>query len=150
MFNYRVVGIALDADRVLLHRAEKDDFWALPGGRGEVMEVSHDTLRREMREELGAEIRIERLVWIVENFFEDKQIAFHEIALYFLISFPPDSPIYRKTEVFPGNEEGLKLIFQWFRLDELPKVRLFPSFLRKSLSAIPETTEHVVHTDVNE
>jgi len=34
-FNYRVVGIAFDADRVLLHRAERDDFWALPGGRGE-------------------------------------------------------------------------------------------------------------------
>ncbi len=32
-FNYRVVRIAFDRDRVLLQGVEGQDFWALPGDR---------------------------------------------------------------------------------------------------------------------
>jgi len=39
-FTYRVAGIALDVDRVLLLRTEKDDFWFLPGGRVELLELN--------------------------------------------------------------------------------------------------------------
>ena len=52
-FNYRIVGVAVRGDEVLLHRAVTDDFWALPGGRAELLEPAEATLRREMREELG-------------------------------------------------------------------------------------------------
>ena len=31
VFVYRVVGVAIDGGRVLIHRAERDAFWALPG-----------------------------------------------------------------------------------------------------------------------
>jgi len=55
-FNYRAVGVALHGGKVLLHRAEKDPFWALPGGRVELLEAAGDTLRREMQEELGVPI----------------------------------------------------------------------------------------------
>jgi len=149
-FNYRAVAVALHGSRVLLHRAVKDDFWALPGGRGELLEPAKDTLTREMREELGVDIRIERLVWIVESFYEDDRFAFHELALYFLVTFPPDSGLYDRSEPFPGDEEGLKLIFQWFEIEELQTVRLYPTFLRKALRRIPEAPEHVVHTDAEE
>ena len=37
-FNLRVAGVAIHKEQVLLHRAESDDFWALPGGRAEMME----------------------------------------------------------------------------------------------------------------
>ena len=60
-FNYRVVGIAINDGRVLLHRAETDDFWALPGGRAELMEPASVTLQREMQEELGIEVQVLRL-----------------------------------------------------------------------------------------
>ena len=49
-FYYRVAGVLLDSDRVLLHRAIGDPNWVLPGGRCEFMEESTDCLRREMRE----------------------------------------------------------------------------------------------------
>jgi hypothetical protein len=35
-FNYRVAGIAIKDDYVLLHRSEKDSFWTFPGGRATV------------------------------------------------------------------------------------------------------------------
>ena len=40
-FTNRIVGIALDRDRVLLHRTDDMDFWALPGGRAELLALGH-------------------------------------------------------------------------------------------------------------
>jgi len=147
VFNYRVVGIALNGDRVLLHRAEKDDFWALPGGRGELLEPSKDTLKREMQEELGVDVTVERLVWVVENFFEYDDRYFHELAFYFLMTLPEDSDLYAKGGPFAGTEEGSKLIFQWHQIGDLEKTPLYPTFLRRGLRSMPSATEHVVHRD---
>jgi len=145
-FNYRVVGIALDGDRVLLHRMEMDDFWSLPGGRVGMLEPAENALKREMREELGIEIHIERLVWVVEDFFEYDDKPYHELAFYFLMALPHDSHLY-KDEEFLGNDEGVNLFFKWYQLNELEKIRLYPTFLRKGLNSLPKTIEHIVHTD---
>jgi hypothetical protein len=66
------------------------------------------------------------------------------------MSFPPDSRLYGKSEAFVGDEEGLRLIFKWHPLDELEKITLYPTFLRKGLNSIPQITEHIVHTDGQE
>ncbi len=68
-FQCRVVGIALDDGRVLLHHADWEDFWTLPGGRAELGEALADGLRREMQEELDTVVEVERLLWVVENLF---------------------------------------------------------------------------------
>ena len=144
-FNYRVVGIALNGDRVLLHRAEMDDFWSLPGGRVELLEPGAEALKREMREELGVEIQIERLVWVVENFFEFDNKSYHELAFYFLMTLPQG--FCKRGETFPANDGQIKLIFKWYGLKELKDIPLYPAFLRKGLNSIPETIQHIVHTD---
>jgi len=149
-FNYRIVGFALHDDHVLLHRAVTDDFWALPGGRGELLEPSTETLKREMREELGVAIAIDRLVWVVENFFQHDHLDFHEVAFYYRMSFPPDCALYRGRGPFEGDEEGVRLIYQWFPVNELESVRLFPTFLRAGLRDLPDGIRHVIHTDVDE
>ena len=153
-FNYRIVGAAFHDGRVLLHRADNEEFWTLPGGRAELGEPATETLKREMREELSADVEIERLLWIVENFFTYMGAQWHELALYFLMSFPPDSPLHNETAPFSGYEsfyeaqpEGVTLIFQWFPLSELENLTLYPSFLKSGLQALPTTPEHVVHTD---
>lgn len=49
-FNYRVVGVAVHENSVLLHQAEGEVFWTFPGGRAEFGETAEETLRREMNE----------------------------------------------------------------------------------------------------
>lgn len=146
-FNCRVVGVALHEGRVLLHRAETEDFWSLPGGRAELLEPATDTLRREMREELGVEVAVERLLWVVENFFDYDAKSYHELALYFLMTLPHDSPLRQQREPFLGDEEGLILIFRWHTLDELRRTTIYPTFLREALRSLPATTAHIVHHD---
>jgi ADP-ribose pyrophosphatase YjhB (NUDIX family) len=147
-FNYRVVGAAFDGDRVLLHRAVWDDFWALPGGRAELLEPSAEVLKREMLEELGVPVGVERLLWVVENFFEHGGFRYHELSLYFLMTLSRDTPLRRASGPFFGMEDnGTRLEFRWFPLEELASVDLRPSFLSRALRQLPASPTHVVQVE---
>ena len=145
-FNYRAVGVATHNERVLIHRAEADDFWALPGGRVEFGESASDALVREFNEEISVAVRVKRLLWVMENFFEHNGLNFHEVSLYFLVDLPDDSAVLENDE-FMGNEEGVKLIFRWCPLSKLKGIKLFPTLLQSGLIDIPEFTQYVVHRD---
>jgi len=149
-FTLRAAAVCLHQGYVLLHRAEHDDFWAMPGGRVEVMEPAAETLRREMLEEIGVEVQVGGLLWLVENYFEHGGRRHHELGLYFRIELPEDSAQLDKHLPFVGLEEGLKLYFEWFAVEELENVRLFPSFLRTALARPPAHPVHVVHHDEDE
>jgi 8-oxo-dGTP pyrophosphatase MutT (NUDIX family) len=151
--NLRVAAIFQQRARVLLHRSVLDDFWSLPGGRIQLMEDSQTAILREMKEELGIEVKVERLMWVVENFFVYDDTPFHEIAFYYLLHFPAES-VYLQQESFPGverdfNQAGvdLQLEFRWFHLNELSDLELYPSFLRTDLTALPDRPTHIIHTD---
>lgn len=152
LFNLRVAGAAFDRQRVLVHRAVSDDFWAMPGGRIEMMEKAEDTLRREMIEEIGVQVQVHRLLWVAENFFEYNGSHCHELGLYFLMSLPPDCPL-RDQPRFDGLEHGsqsdkpVRLIFEWQELRTLSSLNLYPSFVRQGLLALPAYAQHLVHYD---
>ena len=152
-FNYRVAGIALESDRVLLHRAEIDDFWSLPGGRVSMGETAEEALIREMREEIGVEVIAERLLWVVENFFEYDGTPFHELGLYFLMTLRRESGRY-DVKHFEGVEScyaplgrDLRLYFKWQPLECLDDITLKPEFLHGALRSIPDCLQHTVHRD---
>lgn len=88
-FTYRVAAVILDTGRILLHKAEAWDFWALPGGRVEIGETAAEAIRRELYEEMETQVHVGRLLWVVENFFELRS-ANHELGLYFEVFLPPD------------------------------------------------------------
>ena len=140
-FTYRVAGIAIVDDHVLLHRAVGQDYWILPGGRAEIMERASETLQREMQEEAGLHVTVGRLIWIVENFFSENGIGFHEIALYFEMATPTDS-LAGQSMSFQGQEGADLIEFRWHPLDELPMFQ--PHFLAQRLASLPTVTEHVV------
>jgi ADP-ribose pyrophosphatase YjhB (NUDIX family) len=145
--NYRVVGVCIHDDHVLLHREEKDDFWVMPGGRPLLFEASRDTLVREMDEEISTRVEVGRLLWVVENFFEYAGARMHEISFYFQMSLPETSP-YRDVRMdFEGQEGEITLFFHWFPIDQIDGIHLHPTFLRNALTAIPEFPVHVTHID---
>ena len=146
-FTNRIVGIAFDDHRVLLHRTDDMNFWALPGGRAELMEPSTETLRREMREELDVEVDVDRLVWVAENFFEHGPRLYHEVGFYFLMHLPADSPLRARTTPFYGPEGDMPVLFEWHPVDSLENLILYPTFLRTGLKDLPTSTVHIVLTD---
>lgn len=156
-FNFRAAAVIIDDGHMLLHRASYDPFWALPGGRVEVNEPSATTVARELVEELGpaCDAQVGRLLWVVENFYGDEDAPFHELGMYYLVTLGAASPYLAKDRTHDGIEadlpshegEYIRLIFQWFPLDAVADLPLYPTFLRERLASLPATTELVVHTD---
>jgi 8-oxo-dGTP pyrophosphatase MutT (NUDIX family) len=145
-FTNRIVGIAFDRDRVLLHRTDDMNFWALPGGRAELLESSPQTLIREMQEEIGVTVQVDRLLWVVENLFVHMGWSHHELGLYFLMHLPADSPL-RALQRFDGHEGKQIVIFEWHPLETLDGLPLYPQFLRTGLKALPATTTHMINVE---
>ncbi|HUT82785.1 MAG TPA: NUDIX hydrolase [Candidatus Bathyarchaeia archaeon] len=141
--NYRVAGVIIKNNRILLHRSEIDDFWALPGGSIKFMETYEKAIKREFKEELNIKIEVGRLLWVLENYFEYQNEKIHSIEFYFLIT-PLDSEEKLSSEEFFGKEEHfyhekygqLKLIFKWFSLNELAEIDLRPKILKQELKSI--------------
>lgn len=150
-FNFRVAGLCVHDGYALLHRAETDTFWALPGGRCHIGEPSNEAVEREMQEELGVNIEITRLLWFVENFFENQVEQVHELACFYLFELPAGSPLLAKDQDHYGMEgDDLRLIFRWFPFSELPATRVYPTFLRTDIADLPEIPTHRIHYDEDE
>ncbi len=64
LFRVAVSAIIFDEARVLLSLRRDIDWWNLPGGGMEAGETVDDALRREVREETGLDVEIERLVGV--------------------------------------------------------------------------------------
>jgi len=148
-FTFRVAAVIIRDGHVLLQHAVQQGHWFLTGGRAELRESTAETITREIREELGIEVRIERLLWVVENFFELAEILHHELGLYFLVSIPDDAYLNNSGQSFikTDADAGAELVFQWHPLDKLAAAPLYPSFLQEALKSLPEVTEHIVHVD---
>jgi 8-oxo-dGTP diphosphatase len=87
--------------------------WALPGGMLETGEMLVEASRREAREELGAEIRIEMLFMVSEEIIKDAEgkTRFHFVLVDYLATLDrPDAKITL-------NEESEK--YAWFRPEDL-------------------------------
>ena len=148
-FNFRVAGVAIHNGRILLDRNSRNSYWVLPGGHPEIMEPMTEALRREVREEIGADVEVVRLLWVMENFFHRKK-DIHELSFYFLMQIDPNSPLLKGDGPFYGVEHDHQLTFQWFPLDEilLSALPLYPATLASALTNLPEATEHIVFHDI--
>ncbi|MCM2279252.1 MAG: NUDIX hydrolase [Oligoflexia bacterium] len=152
-FVYRVAGVATFENRVLLHRAESDNFWALPGGACEFNEDSRTALKREINEELNAEIEVGELLWVVENFFVYDGVPWHEIGLYYHFRFTGESQKFYRQDEFEGVEsffrkdQDIRLIYKWIPQNKMPEEDIRPKFLREALRQLPKHTEVIVNRD---
>lgn len=149
-FNARVAGLALRDDHLLIHRAVHEPFWTIPGGTAEMGEDSRTTLVREMQEELGVDVTVGRLLFLVENFFTFEKRAWHEIGWYYLMDLPSIFPFSTDGRIIHEIVDGKnRLEFKWVPAtrDSLDALPLPPVFLASRIEDLPETTEHIIWDD---
>jgi ADP-ribose pyrophosphatase YjhB (NUDIX family) len=146
-FTFRVGAIIVRGNHVLLMRNLAEDYWFVPGGRVEMGEPAAKALSREIAEELGVVARVQRLIWINENFFRIGNASQQELALYFSAAIPDDAHPDLSATFYSDEADGSRFEVVWHRRDALKEVRLVPSFLTHALTNIPTSVQHVVHID---
>jgi ADP-ribose pyrophosphatase YjhB (NUDIX family) len=119
-------------DNQLLVTQWKNNSESFPiGGRVEFGEPLIEALRREVREETGAEISIKKLVYFGEHvFINNKGIQHHEYGWYFLVE--PDRHICGLDEIIP-NPDTDKLIIRYLPVNAESLQNFWPRFLRPYL-----------------
>jgi len=87
-FEIRVAGYALvvHEEKILLVKSKETNRWVFPGGGTEVGETLESGMKREVFEETGVKIRIEKFLNFREVFFyyDPLDLAFQNYAMYFL------------------------------------------------------------------
>ena len=145
-FNYRVAGVLIHENRLLVMTDERSPYYYLPGGRVSMNEESTMAIKREIKEELDVEVEATQLLWIVENFFVEQQSQeqFHEIGMYYLLQLTEED-ILKRGQEFIMNEGGYKkLSFLWLPLEKIKHLNIYPLFLKERIMNLPQVQEHLV------
>ena len=121
-YNVRVYGILInESNEVLLSKEIRNgfSFTKFPGGGHRLGEGLLDCLKRELREEIGIEIRIIRHFYTIDYFqpsgFDDSQQL---ISVYYLIASEEMGKIVDGQDAL-DIEEGNEHQFYWKSLDKL-------------------------------
>lgn len=130
--NVRAAGIMIHNGKVLVHRKVNSDYYALIGGRVEIGESSEDTIKREIKEELGKDIKITEYISTIENFFEIKGSKYYEIMFVYGIEFINEED--KKIDYVMRNIEGKDYLqYEWIELDRIEEYKLLPKVLKEVL-----------------
>ena len=127
-FSYRVAGICVKNGKVFLQKPTNDTAHAFPGGHVAFGETHEQTLIREFREEVGADIRVGELMWVGELFFPWGERQCHQICLYYAIDILDD---HTPTDgCFIGIEHlahrNFDIEFHWIPIGNLSQIEVYP------------------------
>lgn len=95
---------------LLRKKAPEAEQWTIPGGTVEWFESCEDAIRRECREEVALDIKIEKLLTVVDHIVEAD--AAHWVSLEYLATIT--------SNCAPVIEEAESREMKWFSLDALP------------------------------
>jgi ADP-ribose pyrophosphatase YjhB (NUDIX family) len=123
----------LNGDRVLVRRHVDHDlqrvFFRPPGGTIEYGEHSRDAVRREVQEEIGADVANLRLLGCVENIFTHEGEIGHEIVFIYRADFI-DRSFYDREQVDGQEADGQDFVAYWLPLAAFtPEQPLYPTAL---------------------
>ena len=143
ILNIRVGAIITKDSKILMIGNEKVDYLYSVGGRIKFGETAEEAIIREVFEETGVVMEIDRLGFVHENYFYgDSSSNFgkliYEISFYFYMSVPSDfTPI---SESF--TEDNSKEYLKWVSFDE--DIKMYPEFFRTELNNTKDTVRHFV------
>ncbi|MGV6820593.1 MAG: NUDIX hydrolase [Parvularcula sp.] len=105
-------AIIRDGELLLVQRLRPPEVgaWGLPGGKIDLFETSQDAVRREVAEELGISITLDRLLCVVDQI--DREGGTHWVSPVYLVTRFSGEP--RNLE--PDKHGGVG----WFPLAALP------------------------------
>ena len=143
ILNIRVGAIIMKDGKILMVGNERANYLYSVGGRIKFGETAEEAIVREVYEETGVKMEIDRLGFVHENYFYGDAPSnlgklIYEISFFFYMKVPIDfAPI---SESF--TEDNSKEHLKWVSLDE--DIKMYPEFFRKELKNPTDTVKHFI------
>ncbi len=150
LFGFRVAGIFRRCGMVLLQHPHGDPAYAFPGGHVTFGETSSQALIREMKEEICADVRPIRLVWVDETFWTWGSERCHQVGFYYLAELCDEAQIPLQGRFSLPDAPGIQrshLEFAWTPLDELDALEVYPPEAKEKLKNLAGGCEHWVYVE---
>lgn len=134
----RACGICIREEKVLLVKhaplGEKGFLWAPPGGGMSFEETAEACVIRELKEETGLEVKVEKLLFVHEYM----NPPLHALELFFLTRIHGGEFKLGKDPEIPGNKQMLQQIrfFSFEEINQMDKENLHSVF--SLISSLPE------------
>lgn len=71
-FKFRVSGLIIKNNKLLLVDMDDSGFLCLPSGYVELGETTEEAIKRELLEEIRKDVSIEKYLGVIENYFINK------------------------------------------------------------------------------
>ena len=143
LVNLRVGAIILKDGHFLMSSNPRDPYLYSVGGRIQFGETAEEAVVREVEEETGVCLEVDRLGFVHENYFimdiepyRDRLV--YELCFYFYMRTPAHfEPVGQST-----TADGVPETLQWVAFDD-PRT-IYPDFFRTELKHPEQTAKHFV------
>ncbi len=97
---------------------------------------------REVLEETGTDLKIDRLGFLFEGFFTEEVFKkiYHEIGCYYYMKYDGKADLIGHKHSCTCGEESL----EWVPISELSNMLVYPIFLKKELNNISKEVKHII------
>ncbi len=145
IINIRVGAIILKKGRFLMAGNARDDYLYSVGGRLQFGETAEEAVVREVEEETGRRLEVDRLGFVHENYFYgdvpgvNAGKLVYEISFFFYMRVPEDFEPVGESRTDDGNVVER---MHWITADD--KRTIYPEFFRTELANPVQTVKHFV------
>ncbi len=144
-FKFRVSGVIINNDKVLLVDMDKSGFLCFPGGYVELGEESQKAIEREVLEEVNIKVKVLKYLGVIENYFINKyQRKIHEICFYYLLEPVDEIETLNFSLVEKGEYRDTMLDFKWINIENLDKYDIRPKIMKDILKENKIEFKHLV------
>lgn len=143
ILNIRVGAIIMKDGKILMVGNERSNYLYSVGGRIKFGETADEAIVREVYEETGVKMEIDRLGFVHENYFYGDAPTnlgklIYEISFFFYMKVPEDfTPV---SDSF--TEDNSREFLKWISPNE--DIKIFPEFFKTELMNPTDTVRHYV------
>ena len=139
----RVAGVMIRQGQLLVQRDADGTEFALPGGHVRVGETLEDALIREYREETGAAITVNNMLWSEECFWEWNGKKMHNLTFYYRIDLA-EGALIPQLDHFVPHRDNSRVVIGWLPLEQLQREVIYPEFIKQGIHCLEDGIRHFV------
>lgn len=131
-FNFRVGVIFEYNDSVIIEKGNSVNYGVVPGGRVKTLEDTKASLIREIQEEMHFDISKKDIILqdIIENFFEEKGVKFHELFFVYRIKLDESDELVHRSKEELINYDSESNYYEFIALKDIEKEDIKPVVMK--------------------